>query len=41
VSDRHAEHRDRELARQWSERAWIYDYDAEAAAAAVAVRGGP
>jgi 2-polyprenyl-6-methoxyphenol hydroxylase-like FAD-dependent oxidoreductase len=41
VSDRHAEHRDRELARQWSERAWIYDYDAEAAAAAVAVGGGP
>jgi 2-polyprenyl-6-methoxyphenol hydroxylase-like FAD-dependent oxidoreductase len=37
--DRQAQHRDRELAGQWSERAWLYDYDAEAAAAAVAMKG--
>jgi salicylate hydroxylase len=36
--DRQAQHRDRELAGQWSERAWLYDYDAEAAAAAVAMK---
>lgn len=35
--DRQAQLRDRELAGQWSERAWIYDYDAEAAAVAVAM----
>ena len=37
--DRQAQHRDRELAGQWSERAWLYDYDAEAAAVAVAMKG--
>ena len=37
--DRQTQHRDRELAGQWSERAWIYDYDAEAAAAAGAMEG--
>ena len=36
--DSEAAHRDRELAAQWSERAWIYDYDAEAAAAMSAAR---
>jgi salicylate hydroxylase len=35
VPDGQAQHRDRELAGQWSERAWLYDYDAEAAAVAV------
>jgi 2-polyprenyl-6-methoxyphenol hydroxylase-like FAD-dependent oxidoreductase len=35
VPDGQAQHRDRELAGQWSERAWIYDYDAEAAAVAI------
>ena len=37
--DRQTQHRDRELAGQWSERTWIYDYDAETAAAAVAMEG--
>jgi salicylate hydroxylase len=41
VPDGQAQHRDRELAGQWSERAWIYDYDAEATAAAVAIGGRP
>jgi salicylate hydroxylase len=41
VPDGQAQHRDRELAGQWSERAWIYDYNAEAAAAAVAMGGRP
>jgi hypothetical protein len=30
---------DQELAGQWGERAWLYDYDTEAAAAAVAMKG--
>ena len=33
--DRQAQNRDRELAGQSSERAWLYEYDAEAAAAAM------